>query len=385
MGSAPSPPPAPNPVATAQAQTGENVDTAIANAELSHVNQTDPSGSTSTYSQTGTNPFTDPVSGTQYNIPSYSQTTALSPAAQQIFNTNQNTQGNIADTANVQSQQIGQSLDTPINLGGITQSGVNLQSLGNLQNVDLSGVNLQQLGALPNADLSANNINSFINTNWEQPLAYSQGNQQEQMNQSLADQGINLNDPAYNQAQINEGQNFQQQQDTYANAMYGTAATNILGATSLADQNLTTQNAVNNQNTLSQAGFNNQANLSQAGFNNSNLVTENQVNNQNALQQQGFNNNAAATQQGFNNQVMLTNQNQPINAITALMSGSQVQQPNFMQTPQTQIPTTDYANIVNQSYQDQLAAYNAQVQQQSSTMGGLFGLGGSVLGGLVGL
>jgi hypothetical protein len=320
MGSAPSPPPAPDPVATASAQTGENVDTAIANATLSHVNQTDPSGSTSTYSTTGTSTFTDPVSGKTYNIPNYAQKTNLSPAAQQIFNTNQATQGNIADTANIQSQQIGNSLNNPINL---------------------KGVNLSSVGQLPNADLSANNINKFINTNWEQPLAYSQGNQQEQLNQNLADQGINLNDPAYNQAQINEGQNFQQQQDTYANSMYSTAGSNILGATALADQNqLATQQA---------------------------------------------NNQAALGQQGFNNQAMLTNQNQPINAITALMSGSQVQQPNFMNTPQTTIPTTDYANIVNQSYQDQLAAYNAQVQAQSSSMGGLFGLGGSVLGGLVGL
>ena len=143
MGSAPSPPPAPNPVATAQAQTGENVDTAIANANLSHVNQTDPGGDTSTYSQTGTSPFTDPVSGTQYNIPNYSQTTSLSPANQQIYNTNQATQGNIADTANIQSQQIGSSLDTPINLPGISQGGVNLQSLSGLQNV-----NLQSLGNL---------------------------------------------------------------------------------------------------------------------------------------------------------------------------------------------------------------------------------------------
>ena len=320
MGSTPSPPPAPNPAATAQAQTGENVDTAIANAQLSHVNQTDPSGSTSTYGTDGTSPFTDPVSGTTYNIPNYTQTTSLSPAEQQIFNTNLNTQGNIADTANVQSQQIGASLDNPINL---------------------QGVNLSSVGQLPNADLSANNINQFINTNWEQPLAYSQGNQQEQMNQGLADQGINLNDPAYNEAQINEGQNFQQQQDTYANSMYATAGNNILGATSLADQNQLATAAANNQ--------------------------------------------AALSQQGFNNQAALTNQNQPINAITALMSGSQVQQPNFMQTPQTTIPTTDYANIVNQSYQDSLASYNAQVAQQSAQTGGLFGLGGSVLGGLVGL
>ena len=40
MGSAPSPPPAPDPTQVAQAQTGENVGTALANDQLSHVSQT---------------------------------------------------------------------------------------------------------------------------------------------------------------------------------------------------------------------------------------------------------------------------------------------------------------------------------------------------------
>ena len=238
MGSAPSPPPAPDPVATANAQTGENVDTAIANAQLSHVDQTDAGGDTSTYNQIGSSTFTDPVSGKTYQIPNYSQSTTLSQPNQQIYNTNQATQQNLATIGQQQSAAIGNTLNTPIN-----EQGVNLSSVGNL----------------PNADLTANNINSFINTNWEQPLAYSQGNQQEQLNQNLADMGINLNDPAYNQAQINQGQNFQQQQDTYANSMYGTAASNILGATSLADQNQLNTVQANNNAALSQQGFNNQA------------------------------------------------------------------------------------------------------------------------------
>ena len=318
MGSAPTPPPAPDPVATAQAQTGENVDTALANAALSHVNQTDAGGDTSTWGTNGTTSFTDPVSGKTYQIPNYTQTTSLSDANQKIYNTNQATQQNLATIGQQQSAAIGNTLNTPINL---------------------KGVNLQSVGNLPNADLTANNINQFLNTNWEQPLAYSQGNQQEQFNQMLADQGINVNDPAYVTAQINQGQNLQQQQDTYANAMYGTAASSILGATSLADQN--------------------QLNTVQA------------------------NNNAATQQQGFNNQVTLSNREQPLNEVSALLNGSQIASPNFMNTPQTTIPTTDYASIVNNAYQDQLQSYNAQQAAQSASMGGLFGLGGSVLGGLV--
>ena len=67
--------------------------------------------------------------------------------------------------------------------------------------------------------------------------------------------------------------------------------------------------------------------------------------------------------------------NQPINEITALMSGSQVSQPNYAQTNQAQMPTVDYAGLVNQGYQNQLGAYNQQQTQKNELMGGLFGLG----------
>lgn len=66
------------------------------------------------------------------------------------------------------------------------------------------------------------------------------------------------------------------------------------------------------------------------------------------------------------------NRNQPINEITALMSGSQVAAPQFQSTPQTGVGGVDYTGLVNQKYQADLA--NSQ-----STMGGLFGLAGAGL------
>ena len=72
-------------------------------------------------------------------------------------------------------------------------------------------------------------------------------------------------------------------------------------------------------------------------------------------------------------QEALTARNQPINEITALLSGSQVSMPQFGSTPQTGVSGVDYAGLVNQQYQQQLAQQNAQ-------MGGLFGLGGNLLG-----
>lgn len=63
----------------------------------------------------------------------------------------------------------------------------------------------------------------------------------------------------------------------------------------------------------------------------------------------------------------------PINEISALLSGSQVTQPGstFTGTPQTQVAGVDYSGLVNQNYQNQLQSYNAQ-------MGGMFGLGGTL-------
>lgn len=68
----------------------------------------------------------------------------------------------------------------------------------------------------------------------------------------------------------------------------------------------------------------------------------------------------------------------PINEITSLLSGSQVTQPGqtFASTPQTQVGGVDYSGLVNQNYQSQL-------QQSNATLGGMFGLGGALGGGLM--
>lgn len=80
--------------------------------------------------------------------------------------------------------------------------------------------------------------------------------------------------------------------------------------------------------------------------------------------------------QSFNE--ALSTRNQPINEITALMSGSQVANPTsgFTQTPQSQVAGVDYTGLVNQQYQAQMQQY----QQKQSAMGGLFKLGGSLIG-----
>lgn len=73
----------------------------------------------------------------------------------------------------------------------------------------------------------------------------------------------------------------------------------------------------------------------------------------------------------------LAQRNQPINEITALLSGSQVSNPAQMgaATPQTSVGGVDYTGLVNQKYQSEMANYQ-------SGMGGLFGLGSALIGAL---
>ena len=54
-------------------------------------------------------------------------------------------------------------------------------------------------------------------------------------------------------------------------------------------------------------------------------------------------------------QEMYQLRNQPINEISALLSGAQVSQPSFVNTGQYNSPTTDYAGIVSDNYNQQLA------------------------------
>lgn len=69
----------------------------------------------------------------------------------------------------------------------------------------------------------------------------------------------------------------------------------------------------------------------------------------------------------------LTTRNQPVNELSAFLSGSQIAGPNsgMSATPQAQQAGVDYTGLVNQQYQAQLANRN-------STMGGLFGLAGAL-------
>ena len=97
-------PKAPNPVTTANAQTASNQQTAITQANLNMVNQTDAQGNKLAYDQIGQ--WSD-------GTPRYQATQSLSGAGKQLQNTTQQTSQNLANVAQEQSSRLSGLLNAP--------------------------------------------------------------------------------------------------------------------------------------------------------------------------------------------------------------------------------------------------------------------------------
>lgn len=78
---------------------------------------------------------------------------------------------------------------------------------------------------------------------------------------------------------------------------------------------------------------------------------------------------------GLANQELLTEDNQRINQISALLSGGQVSQPNFMGANMPTIQGTDNAAIIGNYDNHRLKAWEIEQANNQSLLGGLFGLG----------
>jgi hypothetical protein len=167
----------PDPMQTAQAQSGMNKDTAIAQSNLASVNQVTPYGNL-TYSTSGTNPDGTPIK---------TATQTLSPEQQQLYNLYTQGQQQYGNIANTQLQNVAQTLSTPfdMNAGRATE---------------LSDIN-----------------KTFLDPQWSQ--------RDEALESKLYNQGVQPGTEAYDRAMRNQGQ---QRNDAY-NQMY-------LGAYNTANQ-----------------------------------------------------------------------------------------------------------------------------------------------------
>jgi hypothetical protein len=219
--------------------------------------------------------------------------------------------------------------------------------------------------------------------------------QKNQLQQQLADQGIRYGSEAYNNAMLPFGQ---QQNQAWMGAITGATgqaktlmdmAAQQAGFQNAAQQQAYTQaqgrgqfaNEAQMQNyaqALGAGSFANQAigqqfgqNAQMATFGNAGLAQ------QQAQQQAAFN--AAQTARNQYMQEQYAQRNQPINEISSLMSGSQVSQPNWLNAPQSQIPTTDVGGLINQNFAQQQQNYQQQSANYNNLIGGVLGLGAGYL------
>lgn len=322
-----SPPTPPSATATAGAQTATNVSTALANSFLNNMNQSTAQGSLS-YDQTGNYSFIDPNTGAQYNIPRFTATQTLSPEEQKIFEQSEAAKGNLAGLANTQSSRLGALLGNNINLGGAPNAG------------DPNSLNLGTAARSFGDDEDYNRARGHVEDALFARIQPQLQRDRAGIEQSLADQGIRYGSPAYAAAMDN----------------YNRQSTDARLA-------VTQAGAAEQQQAFGQAA-------QRAMFGNTGLAQ------QVAQQQQLLNAQNYARQNYLTEQYAL--RNQPINEITALLSGSQISRPSFMNTPNQQIPTTDIAGLTNQNFAQQFGNYQQQQNSANQLIGGLFGLGGNL-------
>jgi Chaperone of endosialidase len=381
----PDAPTPPNPTATAAAQTGTNVSTAVANAFLQNTGQNTPDGSLR-YDVTGNYGWTDPSTGQTYQIPTFTSTQSLSPQAQAIKAQTDATKMNLAGMGNAQSARVSSLLSTPFDPSGSAPAGGNAQGILGVPQAATSfdqGAPIQtsfgDAGDITRSygagDFSQDRQN--VEDSLMQRLNPQLDRQRAQIQQQLADQGIRYGSQAYTSAM----DDYNRQTNDARLAVVGQAGQEQQRMMDMAAQRAGFQNSAEQQaydQAMGRGTFANQAagqqfqqNSAAATFQNAGLAQ------QLAQQQSGFN--AQNAQRNQYMQEQYQQRNQPLNEISALMSGSQVQQPNWLNSPTSQIPTTDFAGITNQNFQNQMGVYNTQNQNWQQLMGGVLGLGAGAM------
>jgi len=384
--SKPDPPQPPNPIETARASTSTNVATGVANAFLNNVNQVTPQGSLN-YNATGNYGWTDPVTGQTYQIPTFTATQTLSPTQQAIQAQQEAAQMNMAGMANAQSGRVSGLLSSPFTPGGNAPAAGDPNSISAVGKARTSfeGGGPMRTGIGPIGDITQSyapegnysadrqRVEESLMARMNPQLAL----ERQGVEQRLADQGIRYGSAAYASAM----DDYNRQANDARFAAIGQAGGEQARMNQMAAQEAAFRNQAQSQGyeqALGQAGFENQArgqtftqNAAQAAFENAGLAQ------QISQAQSGFNADQAARNAYMNEQY--ANRNQPINEITALMSGGQVTNPNFINTPGAQIPTTDVGGLINQNFQQQMGVYGQQNQNWQSMMGGIMGLGAGAM------
>lgn len=421
--STPSAPAAPDPVATANAQASANKDAAITQANLNRINQVTPQGSIN-YSQTGTN-----SDGT----PQYTQTQTYSPEQQALYNQQNSIAQSLGSLAQNNVQRVADAQSQPFNFDGMQALSTGTPA-GAIQSTYGQGGPLQsnvQGGNIQSQIANAGNVQTNLNLASFNPGDFNQAAQQasnsayaaaaarldpqyaqaqSDLTSRLANSGISAGSDAYNREMNNLAM---QKTDAYGQAQNNAYAAGLAAQNQGYTQSLNTQQQNVNQQTTS-GNFANAAQGQVFGQNAQQLAANNSAQDQqfqqgqqnaalnNSAQSQQYQQNAAnaafanqAQAQQFNQgqaQASLNNnvrqqqiqeasylRNLPLNDIASLLgTGGGVQNPTFSNFAQVGVAAPDYQGAVYANYNAANQQYNQALQSQSSGLGSIFGLAGTL-------
>ena len=373
------PPPVPDYAAAAAAQGAANIDAARATAKLGNPNIYGPLGS-QTISYEG-------------DIPTIRQ--SLTPDAQATLNAQQQVERSLAELG---LQGVGQAktiLGTPFdpnlpgiqtNLGTVSPANQTAYTAGTAQgsvnaptfqqDIDTSGI-----AAMPvNAGMTGQQA---IMSRLQPQLTQNEN----ATRQRLANQGLVTGGEAYENEMRTMGQN--------RNDLELQAAAQGINLDALMNQQGFEQAAAQGQfgNEAQTSQFN--AALQNAGLTNSALQQNfgNQLSGQsaqNAAIAQNYNQQLGQAQFGNTAQdqslaQQLAIRNQPLNQITGLMSGSQIQMPQFQGYQGANIAAAPVYQGVQDTFSGQMDQYGIRQAAKNATTQGLMSLGGSLGGAGMGL
>jgi hypothetical protein len=384
MGKQATPPPVPDYKAAAKEQGTANLESAVATSKLSNPNTYGPLGSQVVTYGTGTDQYT----------PTITQT--LTPNAQATLEAQQGVERSLAELGQQGVAQAKTILSTPFNpnLPGIdtsiaeSVSPVNqaAYNAGSAQR-SVAGPTLQQ--GIDTSGIAAMPVNAGM-TGQQAIMSRLQPQLTQNENatrQRLANQGLVTGGEAYENEMRTMGQN--------RNDLELQAAAQGINLDAMMNQQGFGQ-------AQAQGQFGNEAQLNQfqsalqnAGMGNTAL----QQDYQNQLAAQTAQN--AAIAQNYNQQMgmaqfgntaqdqSLTQQlqlrNQPLNQITGLMSGSQIQMPQFQGYQGANVAAAPIYQGVQDTFQGQMDQYGIRQQAKNNLTSGLMSLGGSLGGAGMGM
>ncbi|MQW85766.1 tail fiber domain-containing protein [Sinorhizobium saheli] len=372
MGKSKAPTP-PDPKATAAAQTATNIGTAVANGYMGNVNQVTPDGSL-TYSY-AMQKWTDPLSGNVYELPVATATQKLSEVQQKIKNQNDAANLNLATLATSQSSRLNDLLGKPMDISKAPAAGDPTKLTLPQYQQFTSGPALQT--SVGNAGNITRSYETDFDTSKYENALMARLNPQLQRDRAaletrLANQGLQPGSEAYNRA-IDEANRTSNDARIAAVLNAGQEQTRLAN---LANQKASFENAAQAQaygQALQNADFGNNARQQMHQNSQSATAANNALKDQNFNAEQARINAQNTARSNFLNE-QYAQRNQPINEISALLSGAQVSNPNFVPTQGQSIQPVDYAGLVQQNYQNQMAAYNARQQAGEGLFNSLLGL-----------